>query len=107
MLLPVPSGTNNRLWVPVPEKIASSRAKALVICVSILSNLVSKLATFDAVSDIRDKEASSAFWEYLKGAKDTDCVGVDVAVVVVPVEFFFLRTLRTLLRKVEIESVSL
>jgi hypothetical protein len=50
---------------------------------------------------------SSAFWENVKGAKDTVCVGVDVVVVTVPVEFFFLRALRTLLRKVEIESVSL
>jgi hypothetical protein len=62
LLPPVPSvGTDDRLWVPIPEKIASSCAKAVVNCVSIFSNHVSKPATFDAVSDMRDKEASSAF----------------------------------------------
>ncbi len=50
-----------RLWLPIPESIASRRAKEDENCDSICSNLVSSPATLDAVSDILEMEVSSAF----------------------------------------------
>jgi hypothetical protein len=89
--------------------ITSKRAKEEVNWDSICSKRVSRPATFDAVSDKRDKEASSGLL-YLIGANDSDWVGVVAIVFAVPVElvsFFFFKALLAVLRKVEIESVSL
>jgi hypothetical protein len=59
------------------------------------------------VSDILDIDISSNFNPAIKGAKVTDCVGVEATVGGVVIVFFlFLRALLTVLRKVEIESVS-
>jgi hypothetical protein len=79
---------------------------------SILVNRVSKVASFkaEAVSDIFDTDASSSLWPWKFEANDTECAGVEEVVVGVPVDvvsFFFFKALRTLLRKVDIESVSL
>jgi hypothetical protein len=50
---------------------------------------------------------SSSFELAIKGANVTDCVGVEATVGGVDIVFFFfLRALLTVLRKVEIESVS-
>jgi hypothetical protein len=73
-------------------------------------NRVSKVATFDAVSDIFETDVSSGFWPYKNGAKDTELVGVEAAVGIVlldDISFFFFKTLRAVLRKVDMESLSL
>jgi hypothetical protein len=89
--------------------MASKRAKEDVNCISICSNRVSKPATFEAVSDIRDTDISSAF-SLVAGAKVTEWVGVVLTVFSVLMEgfsLFFFRALLAVLQKVEIASESL
>jgi hypothetical protein len=107
-LLPVlPETLADRRFVPNPDKIASRRANDSENCDSIFSNCNSSPATFEAVSDIREREVSSGL-SRLIGAKVTDCVGVDKKVLIVPAEFFpFFFNELLVLRKVDMESVSL
>jgi hypothetical protein len=78
-------------------------------CISILSNLVSRFTTFDAVSDIFETEVSSNFCPVKIGSNVTDCVGVVATVGEVDgvLSFFFFKTLLTALLNVDIESESL
>jgi hypothetical protein len=72
--------------------MASKRAKEEENCISICSNLVSKPATFEAVSDILDTDVSSAF-SLVRGAKVTEWVGVVFTVFKVLTEVFSLFSL--------------
>ncbi len=100
--------TADRLCGFIPDSIASKRANEDKNCISICSILVSKPASFDAVSDIFETDMLSCFPDR-KGAKETYCVGVDATVGGVLVElfsFFFFKALLTVLRKVEMEYSS-
>jgi hypothetical protein len=66
----------DRPCVPNPDSILSRRANDDENCVSILSNLVSRFATFEAVSDIFETDASSNFCPVKIGSNVTDWVGV-------------------------------